>query len=361
MLPLTGFGGGLAPLAAGVRAALAFQAAPALDPNDRLFQGTELFGVRLVGVNAENGNKLLLSIALLLIVAGVGAALRWVARYVVEEEKHPRAAFWLRQIVLLASGFFTLIGLVSIWFDDPTRLATALGLVTAGLAFALQRVVTSIAGYFVILRGNMFRVGDRIVMGGVRGDVMALGLTQTTILEMGQPPAVAGNPPDVWVKSRQYTGRVVNVPNTKVFEEPIYNYSMHVPFIWEELSIGVSYSADHARAERILLDAAHHYAVKPGDLSPRDIADLRRKHLDEPALEPTAYWRLTDNWLEVTVRFVTPERGIRDIKDKMTREIVPALNAAGIEIASSTFEVTGLPPLRLIHQPGPSESLVKPR
>lgn len=327
---------------------VAYQNVPPFDPaRDAVFRGTEMFGIRLIGVNPENGTKLLLSLAVVLIAAAVAAAGHWAARHVVNENRHPRAAFWVRQVVRLGSAFFLLLGLLSVWFDDPTRLATALGLVTAGLAFALQRVVTSIAGYFVILRGKLFRVGDRIVMGGVRGDVMALGLTQTTILEMGQPPAVSGNPPDVWVRSRQFTGRVVNVPNTKVFEEAIYNYSMHVPFIWEELSIGVAFDADHAAAERVLLEAAGRHAIKPADLSDREIADLRRKHLDAPALEPKVFWRLTDNWLELTVRFVTPERGVREIKDAMTREILGGLNAAGVGIASTTFGIVGLPPLRI--------------
>ena len=88
-----------------------------------------------------------------------------------------------------------ILGILSIWFNDPTRLATAFGLVSAGLAFALQQVVTSFAGYFVILRGNTFTVGDRISMGGVRGDVMRLGFIQTTIMEMGQPPSVQGGRP----------------------------------------------------------------------------------------------------------------------------------------------------------------------
>lgn len=321
---------------------------PAKDP---VFRGTEIWDIRLIGINQENGFKLLLTIGLILVIAGIAAFLHWVTVHVVKEDRHPRAAFWVRQVVLLGSAFVLLLGLMSIWFDDPGRLATPLGLVTAGLAFALQRVVTAIAGYFVILRGKLFRVGDRIVMGGVRGDVIALGLTQTTILEMGQPPAVSGNPPDVWVRSRQYTGRVVNVPNANVFEEPIYNYSMQVPFIWEEISLPVSYTADRRRAEEILHDAAKRHASKPEDLSVQDVRALRRQHLDEPALEPSAYYRLTDNWLELTVRFVCPERGVRDIKDRMSRDILSALDAAGIGIASATFEITGLPPLRLVGGP----------
>jgi small-conductance mechanosensitive channel len=73
--------------------------------------------------------------------------------------------FWTRPAIQVFTALVLVVGLASAWFDDPTRLATALGLVTAGLAFALQRVVTAIAGYVVILRGQTFSVGDRIVMG----------------------------------------------------------------------------------------------------------------------------------------------------------------------------------------------------
>ena len=59
---------------------------------------------------------------------------------------------------------------------------------TAGIAVALQRVISSFAAYLIILRGRVFTVGDRVTMAGVRGDVAALGFRQTPVLEMGQPP-----------------------------------------------------------------------------------------------------------------------------------------------------------------------------
>lgn len=117
--------------------------------------------------------------------------------------------FWTRQAIHFTTAVVIVVGVASIWFDDPARLATALGLMGAGLAFALKRVVTSVAAYFVILRGKTFNVGDRIVMGGVRGDVIALGFIQTTIMEMGQPPPVQNADPAMWVRARQYTGRLV--------------------------------------------------------------------------------------------------------------------------------------------------------
>ena len=130
----------------------------------------------------------------------------------------------------------------SIWFNDPTRLATAAGLVTAGLAFALQKVVSSVAGYLVILRGRNFTVGDRISMGGVRGDVIGLGFIQTTIMEMGQPPSVQSAEPAMWVKSRQFTGRIVTVANNKIFDEPVFNYTRDFPF-----HLGRNFDSDHLR------------------------------------------------------------------------------------------------------------------
>ncbi len=199
------------------------------------------FGIRFIGLNPTNLQKLLVTLALFGFVLLVRWAFQALARALASKGRHERLVFWIRQGTSLLCTLLLLLGLMSIWFDNPERLTTALGLVTAGLAFALQNVVTSFAGYFVILRGNNFSVGDRITMGGVRGDVIALGFIQTTIMEMGQPPAVQSSDPAVWVKSRQYTGRVVTVTNGAIFKNPVYNYTRDFPYIWEEMTIPITY------------------------------------------------------------------------------------------------------------------------
>src|SRR6185436_16082203 len=150
-----------------------------------------------------------------------------------------------------------------------------IGLMTAGLAFALQRVVTATAGYFVILRGRTFNVGDRIMMGGVRGNVVALSFMQTTIMEMGQPPSMQSDSSAMWVNSRQCTGRIVTVSNAKVFDEPVYNYTREFPYIWEEMSLPVRYQDDRAKVEEILLKAARKHSADITKLAERDLAELR--------------------------------------------------------------------------------------
>lgn len=312
-----------------------------------------LFGTRLVGVNADNAKKLLFTLALVALALLLGWALRALTRALLSGNRNERVAFWTRQGIRLVTGVLVVFGTASIWFDDPTTLTTGLGLVSAGLAFALQKVVTAIAGYVVILRGTTFNVGDRIAMGGVRGDVIALGFTQTTIMEMGQPPAVQGADPAMWVQARQYTGRVVTVSNARIFDEPVYNYTREFPFLWEEMSFPIPFAADRERAERVILAAAARHAVRPDELDAAAVDELKRRYfLDRLSTDPRVYYRLTDNWLEMSVRFVVRDRGIRDVKDAISREVLRELDAAGIGLASATFELTGLPPVRLVTADG---------
>ncbi len=308
----------------------------------------DIFGIRFVGINAENGRKLLLTLAFILVVWLVRRGLHALTRRGLRGPANEQARFWTRQAINLGTTLLLILGFLSIWFDDPTRLATALGLVTAGLVFALQRVVTAVAGYVVILRGNTFTVGDRITMGGVRGDVIALGFIQTTIMEMGQPPAVQNADPAMWVRSRQYTGRVVTVSNDKIFDEPVYNYTRDFPYLWEEIALPIAYTADRDRVERILLAAAERHTDGLRDHGREALAAMQRRYfVQTTSTEPKVYYRLTDNWLELTVRFLSEARGVRDVKDAMGREILRELDAAGIGIASATVEIVGLPPLRV--------------
>lgn len=334
---------------------MALPAPPAPDPieaarafSEQTSRALEVAGVRLVGFTPENGVKLLLSIAFILAIVSAGRLLRWVASSAARRLGGERSSFWARQVVSLFTALLTLVSVISIWFDDPTRLATALGLVTAGLAFALRQVITAVAGYFTILRGRTFNVGDRIVMGGVRGDVVALSLLQTTIMEMGQPPSVQNADPAQWVRARQYTGRIVTVSNAKIFDDPVFNYTRDFPFLWEELTLPVRYADDRNGAEQILLDAARAHTADLQTLGDAAMTELRRRYPTPGGdLEPRVYYRLTDNWLELTVRFIAPEKGVREIKDAMSRDIIIALDAAGIGLASATFEMVGAPSIKL--------------
>jgi len=311
-------------------------------------QADQIFGVKLVGVTAATDRKLLLSLAVVLVLSLAARGAQVLVRAALPGESGVQGRFWWRQTIRLVVAGAGLLLLLSIWFDDPRRLTTAAGLVTAGLAIALQRVITAFAAYFIILRGRLFQVGDRIVMGGVRGDVIALGFLRTTIMEMGQPPPVRADEPAIWVEARQYSGRIVTITNDKIFDEPVYNYTREFSYLWEEMHLPIPYSADRRVAERILLEAARRHTVRTTELSAEALRELRRRYfVDSADLEPRVYWQLTDNWLELGVRFVTRERGVREVKDAMSRDVLAALDEAGIAIASATVALAGLPPVRV--------------
>jgi small-conductance mechanosensitive channel len=311
-------------------------------------EGARLFGITLIGATSDNLHKLLLTIGFIIVAIALTWALRRLLGLFIGSRSGTRFQFWAKQGVSLIIAAILILGIMSIWFDNPARLAGALGLVGAGVAFALQRVITAVAGYFVILRGKTFNVGDRIVMGGVRGDVIDLSFMQTRIMEMGQSPKEQGDAPSMWIRSRQFTGRIVTVTNDKVFDEPVYNYTREFPYIWDEINLPVRYQDDRTRAEQILLEAARRHAVTRDKIGDEEVKRLEGQFgIGVGDIDPQTYWRITDNWLEVTVRFLAPDHGIRQIKDRMSRDILGELEKAKIGIASGTYAIVEVPPIRI--------------
>jgi len=306
-----------------------------------------IFGVTLIGATPHNLHKLLLTLGFIAVAWVFAWIVRQILKLFIGTRSGTRFQFWAKQGVSLVVAALVIVGVMSIWFDNPTRLASVLGLIGAGVAFALQRVITAVAGYFVILRGKTFNVGDRIQMGGVRGDVIGLTFMQTRIMEMGESPREKDDDKS-WVRSRQFTGRIVTVTNDKVFDCPVYNYTHEFAYIWDEISIPIAFHQDFAKAEKIILDAANAQARTAKWLGKEEVKRLEERFgIDAGEIDPRVFWRITEDWMELTVRFLGPDHGIRKTKDQMTREIIAGFEKAGILIAATRQEgVTLEPPQR---------------
>ena len=303
-----------------------------------------IFGVTLIGATPHNFHKLLLTIGFIAVAWVFAWVLRQFLKLFIGTRSGTRFQFWAKQGVSLIIAALVILGIMSIWFDNPSQLAAFLGLVGAGVAFALQRVITAVAGYFVILRGKTFNVGDRIQMGGVRGDVIGLTFMQTRIMEMGESPREKDDDKS-WVRSRQFTGRIVTVTNDKVFDCPVYNYTHEFAYIWDEISIPIAFHQDFAKAEEIILDAANGQARTSRGMGKEEVGRLEERFgIDAGEIDPRVFWRITEDWMELTVRFLGPDHGIRKIKDQMTREIIAGFEKAGILIAATRQEGVALEP-----------------
>jgi MFS family permease len=142
----------------------------------------EFHGIRLIGANSDTLTKLLLTLAVIGAVTVLKLLVVAAARAAAGKAEN-RLLFWTRQGSSLAAFAVLLIAILSIWFDDPRRLGTVLGLATAGLAIAAQKAVTAFAGYLVIMRGKTFTVGDRIKMGATYEISRVAPLTVETVQE----------------------------------------------------------------------------------------------------------------------------------------------------------------------------------
>ena len=110
-------------------------------------------------------------------------------------------------------GYFLTIILITIVFSDKLGGFTiALGVAGAGIAFALQEVISSFAGWLTVIFGGFYKSGDRVQLGGIAEDVMDIGVLRTTIMETGQ-----------WVDGDLYNGRIVFIANSFVYKEPVFN------------------------------------------------------------------------------------------------------------------------------------------
>lgn len=151
-------------------------------------------------------------------------------------------------------GYFLTLFVVSITFSDKLGgLTVALGVAGAGIAFALQEVIGSFADWLAIIFGGFYETGDRVQLGGIKGDVMDIGVLRTTIMETGQ-----------WVDGDLYNGRIVLIANSFVFKEPVFNYSGDFPFLWDEIKIPIQYGSNYNKTKEILFSIGNEVA---GDLT----------------------------------------------------------------------------------------------
>jgi small-conductance mechanosensitive channel len=297
----------------------------------------ELFGIRLVGFNDETLRKVLLTAGVIVVVGALRRALATTRS--LTENAATRREVWIRKGIRLVFGAAAVLLILSIWFDRPERLAMFTGLLAAGAAVASQKAILSLAGYFVIVFGKVFDIGDRIQIGDVRGDVVDVGLFKTTVMEMGVPPSLLPNPNN-WITARQYTGRVVTFTNSEVFEKPTFNYSNMFDFLWEEMRLPLHYDEDLERAEAIALEVAREATADVVQEASREFARIRHRYPLQPAdLEPQAFIRLTDSWVELSLRFLVKAWGIRPIKDAISRRILARYREEAITIASASFEL----------------------
>ena len=278
---------------------------------------------RMAGVKG-----LLVRVTFLLLVLGVvvAAAELWrrAAHRYVHEPRRRYQLLLLRRFVM----WFTISVAIALAFASKLgSVATFAGLLTAGVAVALQNVILSIVGYFFLIGKYGIRVGDRVEIGGVKGEVVDVGLVRLHLMELSGADRIP-------------TGRVVAFSNSIVFQ-PTAGLFKQIPgtnFLWHEVTLALSPDTDYASVKDRLLRIVEAVLADYRD-------DLERQYramqttLFSPsadAFQPTAQLRFTPAAVEVVIRFPVDRQRASEIDERVMRELAKDLDREPkLKVASS--------------------------
>jgi small-conductance mechanosensitive channel len=197
--------------------------------------------------------------------------------------------------------------------------ATFAGLLTAGVAVALQNVILSVAGYFFLIGKYGIRVGDRVQVAGVTGEVVDIGIVRFHLLELGSGGTDA-----------QPSGRVVAFSNSIVFQ-PTSSVFRQIPgtsFVWHEINLTFSPEGDYRMVQE-RIETAVDTALKDH----REEMERQMRHMEQTLnsissieLRPRTRLHMTASGIEVTVRYPVGLQNAEDIDDRVMREIYTAID-----------------------------------
>lgn len=271
------------------------------------------------------------AILVAILVATVVA--RRVTRSISDEVRRHKA----RRAIAYIAQFLALLVIALVWAGQ-LNWQLWFGLVSVGLALALQRAILCLAGWFLITLRHPFEVGDRIQVGTLIGDVIDVRLFHTYLLEVGN-----------WVDADQSTGRVVHMPNSVVFTQPVMNYTQGFPYIWNEIPILVTFESDWRRA-KALLEAM--IQDESRDITQEVARFISRMKRDYPIryqnLTPIVYTSVRDSGVLLTIRYLTHVRDRRQTAAELCELILDAFaREPQVTFAYPTYRMfrgTGLAP-----------------
>ncbi len=261
------------------------------------------------GLTHESLNKIVLSLFIILILWLLRLA---ILRIVWRQTKNVKTRYQWKRSLSMVIPFIGIILVGSVWVQAFRQFGAFLGLFSAGLAIALKDPLTNLAGWMFIMFRKPFIVGDRIQIGEHAGDVIDIRLFQFTILEIGN-----------WVDADQSTGRLIHLPNGKVFMEAQANYSTGFEYIWNEIRVTLTFESNWEKAKNILQQIINEYAEHISKDAEKEIFKASRNYLIYYRnLTPIVYTKVKEPGVQLTIRYLCNPRKRRGSENDIWENIL---------------------------------------
>lgn len=271
-----------------------------------------------------------ITVALLVILVILFYAKNTINKHLVDTDKKYKA----KKVANIFAYVLIIVSILFVYSDKLGGIGVAVGLAGAGIAFALSEVITAFAGWISIMLTNQVRVGQRVKIGDLKGDIIDIEVFKTTIMEVGD-----------WVDGDLYNGRITTLSNSFVFKSPIQNYSADYPFLWDEINIPLRKSSDFRLARQIFHDVTMEICGGYAKESTAVWNKMKDKYRIENAkVDPMITMKFDQNCMTFTIRYVvdyTKRRGTKDILYTRILEEIEKRSDA-LMIATATMEVANV-------------------
>lgn len=238
-----------------------------------------------------------------------------ILRIIYRKTSDPELQYKARKYLTRTFFFIAILILGRTWFEGFQSVATFFGILSAALVIALKDSVADLAGWIFLMWLKPFTTGDRIEIAGVSGDVVEVRIFKFSLMEIGN-----------WVDADQSTGRVIHIPNHKIFTENIANYTADFQFIWNELPIRLSLESNWKKAKNLLQTIAARHSA---NISDQDRQKLRRDDrsylITYRILTPTVYTDVKDFGIVLTIRYLTDPRTRRRTEQQIWEDVLTEL------------------------------------
>lgn len=277
-----------------------------------------------LNLSPELLKKLILTIVLLLLLSLV----RFLCNVIIKR-RIPDAmkSYRWRRAILYSYSVLLIVLIGPIWIKGIASLTTFLGLASAGVAVAMHDTIANVAGWFFIMSRKPFKVGDRIEIGQITGDVIDIRIFQFSVVEVGN-----------WIDADQSTGRIVHVPNSKVLREALANYQIGFEYIWHEIPVLITFESDWKKAKRLLQKIANDNVENLLKGAQEQIRRAAEKYfIFYGALTPIVYTTVKDSGVLLTMRYLVNPRQRRSSEQQIWESALDAFDEEDdIELAYPT-------------------------
>ncbi len=234
-----------------------------------------------------------------------------------------------RKLAVYICNLIFLLILVFTWVRR-INFGLFLSIIGAGIVISLGDYILSFAGWLFIIARRPFAIGDRVQIGATRGDIVDIRTFFVTMIEIGG-----------WVEDEQSTGRIVYVPNSFIFRNPVYNYTHGFDFIWNEIKVTITFESNYKKAKEICLNFLNEFHkgwARDLDQKIKQAQNFYAVHYKE--LTPIVYVKVADRGVRLSLRYLVEPHRRRSSENALSEKILDGFARENdITLAYTTYRI----------------------